>query len=268
MFSTAHAIFILISSLLVLNGVLAIRGKKPALEKMIKVCFFLSLVSEAVKVLSVIEIIPVVEPAVENGALIYRETGAWAPYLQTEHLPLELCSLQILFMFLFLVIKNRRWRTMLLAVMYGTSIIGGVMAVVFASIAPEFETAAAFFSAPRAWQFFLYHSMIIVLGIAIGMDREYELHFKDVRYALAGAAGLDCISFYVNSAMSIPYYQGDTLVGMGYAVNFFSSYNNPLGIVMTDKSQYFLYLLIRLALAVLLILLVFLPFALRDRKKR
>lgn len=54
---------------------------------------------------------------------------------------------------------------------------------------------------------------------------------------------------------------------MGYAVNFFSSYANPLGIVITGKTGLLLYLLIRLVLATLLILLSFVPFALRDRRE-
>ena len=66
------------------------------MDRLIRVCFVLGLISEAVKVLCVVEILPVVEPAIENGVLAYRQTGAFAPYLQAEHLPLELCSLQIL----------------------------------------------------------------------------------------------------------------------------------------------------------------------------
>ena len=267
MFSAAHIVFILISVFLIIVGVLLVRRIRPTLQRLITVFFLFSLVSEAVKVLSVIEIIPVVEPVIKDGMLVYQETGAYAPYLQAEHLPLELCSLQILFMFLFLVIKNRNRRRIVLSLIYGTSMIGGVIAIILSSIAPEFETAAAFFSEPRAWQFFLYHSLIVVLGIAIGMDREYTLHFKDARYALGGVWGLDCIMFYLNSVMSIPYYQGDELVGMGYAINYFSSYTNPLGILISEKSQYLLYLLIRLVLAVLLILLVFVPMALRDKKQ-
>ena len=268
MFSTAHIIFILISIVLIAAGTLLVRRKRPSLERLIRAFFLFSLVSEAVKMFSVVEIVPVVEPVVENGVLFYRETGAYAPYLQAEHLPLELCSLQIVFMFLFLVISDPDHRRKILALIYGTSIPGGLTAILLSSIAPEFETAAAFFSAPRAWQFFLYHSLIVVLGIAIGMDGEYRLHFRDVRYTLAGLLGLDWIMFYLNSVFSIPYYRGDQLAGMGYAVNFFSSYSNPLGIVISSKDQYLLYLLIRLLIGSLLILAVFSPLALRDRRER
>ena len=268
MFGTAHLVFIAISVVLIVFGLIMIRRKKPPIRRLIKVCFILGVIMEAVKVLSVILILPVVEPAVENGVLVYRETGAYAPYLQAEHMPFELCSLQLVFMFLALIIKNKKWKKRIYATMYGTAVIGGVMAILLSSIAPEFESAAAFFSAPRAWQFYLYHSMIVTMGIAIGMSEECDLHFRDVCAMLAAVLILDCASFYVNSLMSIPYYQGDTLVGMGNAINYFSSYNNPLGIVMSTKGQYFLYLAIRFVLACCITMLVYWPLTLKGKRNR
>ncbi len=53
--------------------------------------------------------------------------------------------------------------------------------------------------------------------------------------------------------------------GVGNAVNYFSSYNNPLGIPMATKGQWLLYLLIRIALALILITLVQLPLRKKDR---
>lgn len=143
---------------------------------------------------------------------------------------------------------------------------GGLTAVLLSSIAPEFETAAAFFSAPRAWQFFIYHAMIIVLGVAIGMDQEYGLRFRDVRYTLVGLLGLDIVMFYMNSVFSIPYYRDGRVAGIAYAANYFSSYDNPLGIAMTGKAQFLTYLLIRFVLGSSLILCTFAPLLLRGRK--
>ena len=65
--------------------------------------------------------------------------------------------------------------------------------------------------------------------------------------------------------LSTPYYSGDTLIGVGNAVNYFSSYNNPLGIPMATKGQWLLYLLVRIALALILITLVQLPLRKKDR---
>ena len=265
MFSQGHLIFIGISIALIIFGVVMCCLKKPPIEKLMLICFIISLVLEAAKVLTVIQIIPVVEPVVENGMLVYRETGAYAPYIQREHLPFELCSLQIAFMFLVLIVKDPAWKKHLLAFMYGTTIVGGTLALLFSSIAPEFETTAAFLTAPRAWEFYLYHSMIIVLGIDIGMDKRINLHFSDAKWLVLILIALDCSTFYLNSIMSIPYYQGDNLVGMGYAINYFSSYSNLSGTVMSTKPLFFRWLLTRLGLGAVLIILVFLPLLLRKK---
>lgn len=266
MFSQGHLIFLGLSVVLILFGVYMCRTRKPPLDKLIRICFLISLVLEAAKVFTVIQIVPVVEPAIENGALIYKETGQYAPYIQAEHLPFELCSLQIVFMFLSLVIKDRTWKKRIWALIYGTSIIGGTIALLLPSIAPEFATTAAFLGAPRAWEFFLYHSMIVVVGIAVGMDRTCGLRYSDMKWMMILVTLLDFSTFYLNSIMTVPYYRGDNLMGIGYAINYFSSYNNPLGIVVSTKAQYFVYLAIRILIALVLIPIVFLPFLRRKQK--
>lgn len=45
---------------------------------------------------------------------------------------------------------------------------------------------------------------------------------------------------------------------MSHRINFFSSYVNPLGLVLTEKWQWIVYLVVRLALAITLILLLYL----------
>jgi hypothetical protein len=90
MYSQGHLIFIGISLILILFGTAMCRKYKLPIDKPVRLCFLLSLFLEAAKILTVIEIIPVVEPVVENGALVYRGTGAFAPYIQREHLPLDI----------------------------------------------------------------------------------------------------------------------------------------------------------------------------------
>jgi len=90
MYSQGHLIFIGISLILILFGTAMCRKYKLPIDKLVRLCFLLSLFLEAAKILTVIEIIPVVEPVVENDALVYRGTGAFAPYIQREHLPLDI----------------------------------------------------------------------------------------------------------------------------------------------------------------------------------
>ena len=190
----------------------------------------------------------------------------YTPYIAKEHLPLELCSLYLLFMPLALIIRNKKWKKRLYAVMFISGTIGGLMGIVLASIAGDFETTAAFFTAPRAWQFFLFHSMIVSLSIYIGFGDESGLRFSDWKTAVLGILVLDIPTFYINSVLSSEVYMADQVAGVSHRINFFSSYVNPLGLILTEKWQWIVYLVIRAALATGLIILLYLPLLRRGRK--
>ena len=195
----------------------------------------------------------------ETAQSFAEETGAFTPYLEAEHFPFELCSYQIVFIFLALELKNPKWRKRLYAVMYTTCIAGAGMGILFSSAAIGLTGIRDFVFSLQVWRAFLYHSMLVILGLYIGWCEECDVHFKDVKYSLISIILLDFITFHINSMMATPYYSGDTLVGVGNAINYFSSYNNPLGIVMADKTQWYVYLTIRFVLAVILITLINLP---------
>jgi hypothetical protein len=72
----------------------------------------------------------------------------------------------------------------------------------------------------------------------------------------------------MNAICSVPVYQNDRLIGVEYAVNYFSSFNDPLGIPMPEKWMHLIYLAIRAAAAVVLIPLVYLPLFIRDWRER
>ena len=210
---------------------------------------------------------PVVVPSVSAAGLTYIETGAYAPYLQMEHLPLELCSMQVLFLLFARFMKDGVWRRRLLAFMYPTCVLGAGLAVVLSSIAPEFSTTRAFLTSPRAWQFFIYHSMLIVLGIYLGVNRETGIRFRHLGSTIFGLFLLDFASFYTNSIFSEPVYIGNRLQGLSYHLNYFSSYDDPLGIYMTTKEQWLVYLAVRFALAAALVTLCYLPLYFREKRE-
>jgi len=60
-------------------------------------------------------------------------------------------------------------------------------------------------------------------------------------------------TFYLNSVFSQPVYAAGKPVGVVYRTNFFSSYVNPLCLVLTRRWQWLTYLAIRLGLAAALI---------------
>ena len=268
MFSTGHLIWIGLSFVIVSAGVLFFRKTQPSLSKLIRICFILGLVSEVVKIVSVITIVPVVDAAVvmQNGqpVLTYIPRYDYTPMLGAEHLPLELCSLQLIFMLIVIVTKNKKLQQNIFSIMYPTGLIGGIMGIILSGTAPYATGLADFFTSPRMLQYFLYHIMIVWLSICLGMSRESGLTFRKWRLAIAALILLDIPTFYLNSVLSDKVYVNGELIGATHRINIFSSYVNPIGLVLTEKWQWIVYLLIRLVLAVIMVIVVFLPF--RKRK--
>ena len=270
MFSTGHVIWITVSFVLIGVALFITMHNKPSLDKVINVCFVLGLVSEVIKIYSVMDIVPLVNQEIVNNGGVYEiayvPTGEYTPMMGMEHLPLELCSLQIVFM-LACFIRQERVKRMIHALMYPTGIIGGLLGVVMATMTSYVKDQSEYLTSPRVWQYFLYHSMIIFLSIYIGYCKESRLRFSDWKSAVFTIIVLDIPSFYLNSVFSSRMYHDDQLVGVTHRINFLSSYVNPLGLVLTEKWQWLLYLLIRLVLAWILIILLFLPFLRRKENK-
>lgn len=265
MYSTAHIIFIIISLVLIVVGVMICEKTKVTIPSLIKVCFLIALICEVIKIFAIIDIVPIVETIVEDGIIVYKETGRFSPYIKAEHLPFELCSYQIIFLFLARVVKNELWKRRIYSLIYATALIGGTLAIFLSSIAPEYDTTSEFLLSIRAWEFYIYHSMIVVIAIVIARDKNNYLRFGDIKWTCIILLLLDIFSFYLNSIFSIPIYKNDNLIGLEYAVNYFSSYNNPLGIVLDTKKAYLIYLMLRFIVALVLIVIIYLPFLKRDK---
>ena len=269
MFSPAHLLWIAISLALIVGGLILIRIRKPTLEQVLRACLIVGFLSEVIKVFCVTTILPTVAPSVSGGELVYTVAGQYTPYMKMEHLPLELCSLMIVFLAAALLLKDPVWRERLLTLMFITGVIGGTMGILLAYITTEYDTIGAFFAAPRAWQFFLYHAMVVMLGLYLGFVRQSEISLKSLKPTLLMIVAMDLPTFYLNSVLSVPVYRGSELVGVAYSTNFFSSYVNPLGLVLTEKWQWLAYLAIRAVLATALIsLLLWLSGAVRKARAK
>lgn len=262
MFSQGHLIWIGISAILIAGGLFLCMCKRPPLRRVLAVSMALGAVSEVIKIFSVAEIVPMVDPVIaESGGstvLQWVPTGQYTPYLAMEHLPLELCSLFLLFNLLALTMKEGKLKKWLYAVMFASGTLGGLMGIALSSIAGYYTTTAAFFSSVRAWQFFLFHSMIVVVSIYLGLSGESGLVFSDWKKAIIGLVVLDLPTFYLNSVFSSEVYVHDKVVGVTHRINFFSSYVNPLGLILTEKWQWITYLIIRGACALAAVVLLYL----------
>ena len=261
MFSTGHLIWIGISVVLIVCGLTVCQKKKPSIRKVLSICMIIGIISEIIKIFAVAEIVPLVDPEIvqQNGNAVIRwlPSGEYTPYLGMEHLPLELCSIYLLLMFLALVLKDGKWKQAIYAVMFASGTLGGIMGIVMSAIAGYYSTPLEYFLSVRVWQFFLFHSMIVTCSLYIGFSKESALVFSDWKKAMAGLVILDIPSFYLNSVLSSEVYFHGELVGVTHRINLFSSYVNPLGLILTEKWQWITYLLIRGALATGLVVLLY-----------
>lgn len=155
-----------------------------------------------------------------------------------------------------LLMKDGVWRERLLTLMYVTGTIGGVLGILLAYITVDYVTVMDYFASPRVWQYFIYHAMVVALGLYLGFGRGAGISLKDLKATMIGLVALDLPSFYLNSVFSTPVYADGKPVGVVYRVNFFSSYMNPLGLVLTEKWQWLAYLAVRLAVALMLVSLL------------
>ena len=266
-FSQAHIIFIIFSIFLFIVGTLICYKYNFPTDKVIKTCFFLALFSEISKIFMTMQIVPVVETVVENGALVYKNTGEFAPYIRSEFLPLHLCSLQIIFLFLAIVVKNTKWEKRILSFIYCTALIGGILAIFLSTIVSEYNNEVEFLTSIRAWIFYLYHVMIMVIAMVIARDKKIDIRFEDIKWSYIFLFFLDIASLYLNSIFTVPLYNNGMLMGITHVSNYFSSYQNPLNIQMTNKNAYLIYMCIRFVGIVILITLLYLPLLKRNKKR-
>ena len=264
MYSQGHIIFIIASFIIIFLGVLFCKTKSIPTEKVIWACFLIGLTCEVIKIFCVIKMVPIVELTSENGTLIFKNTGKFSPYIESVYLPFELCSYQILFLFLARIIKNEKWKRRIYSLIYATALIGGLLAIFLSYISNDYNSTKEYLLSIRAWEFYIYHAMIVIVAIAIARDEHYKPRFSDIKLTSIIILLFDILSFYMNSLLSVPIYNNEKLMGLTYSLNYFSSYNNPLGITITTKNQYLIYLLIRLIIGFLFVVIVHLPFLKRK----
>ena len=110
--------------------------------------------------------------------------------------------------------------------------------------------------------------MIIALGLIIVRSDMIDWsmkHFRDTTLIIY-LCGL--ISIYLNSMLASPTYEDGRLVSVDFWTNFFFTYQNPLGIRITQLWQWYLYLLILALLAAVLLYLFYMPLIRRKQSKR
>ena len=252
MFSWQHFVWLFICALLITASLVLYEKKKPSFRTVLTYCCIICFLSEFTKVFNVIEMVPS-----EDGSMIF-------PYLPMNHLPLHLCSLQILLIVYLRLSENEKTKENLMVFMFPSCILGALSALLMPSIFTTSITVDQAFTSPMAYQFFIFHSMLIVLGVIIAKCGVIEWKWEHYFRCMAIAVVLGFISLYVNSIFASPTYLNGKLLHVDFWPNFMFSYNNPLGIRITTLTGWYLYLVILLTV---IAVLCFICFFIVIRKK-
>lgn len=249
MFSIVHLIWIAICLLVIFVSIFTIKKKQLSMQRILSCACVVCVASEVIKVFSSMELVPSAD-----GTTMY-------PYMLPQHLPFHLCSIQIIIIFIVRFASNVKLKNTLLAFLYPTCIIGAVLALVMPSIftGGTLELSQAF-THPLAYQYFLYHSMLIILGISVIIIKAVDLTRKHYFSTIGILGTLAFISVYLNSMLAAPTYISGQLQHVDYTPNFFFTVKLPFDIVYTEIWQWYLYVGCIAVLAIIVIALFYLPF--------
>ncbi|MBP3384002.1 MAG: YwaF family protein [Firmicutes bacterium] len=249
MFSTVHIIWLIICAAVIAASLIYIKKCRITLDKILNVCCAVCVISEVIKVFSMMELVPSAD-----GSTMY-------PYMMPQHLPFHLCSIQIIIIFFVRFAADGKVKEAFTAFLYPTCIFGAVLALMIPSIftGGTIELSQGF-THPLAYQYFLYHAMLIILGAGIVMTGETDIRRKHYLSTVGILGVLAFISVYLNSWLAAPTYVSGELVHVDYTPNFFFTVKLPFDIVYTEIWQWYLYVAGIAAAGLAVIALFYIPF--------
>lgn len=255
MYSVYHFGWIAVS---IIAGTLAfvyLKKNRIPLDRALTYACVVCVLSELIKTFSVIKMVP---SADGSSMSVYMESG---------QVPLHLCSIQIIFIFITKFSKNHKLRETLLGFMYPTCVVGAILAIFIPTIFISGVDVTRAFTHPWPYQYFLYHTMLVVLGLYIYACKEVNLQPRHYLSTIGLLGALAFVSLYINSLFAEPTYKDGKLISVDYTTNFFFTYDNPLGITFTEIWHWYLYLAIIITIAVVVIFLFYVPIIIKAKKK-
>lgn len=257
MFTLNHYIWLAICIISIVVFTILIKKLKPSFNLIFTIAVILCVLSEATKMFSVIKFDYIGEDLV--------------PYIQNQHLPLHLCSIQIIFIVVVRFMNpNNKIRSGLLGFMFPTFIIGASLALLIPTIFESSVPVEKAFIHPLAYQYFLYHAMLITLGIYIITEKEFNIQPKHylTTMMILGLFGL--MSLYLNSIFAHMTYDVEKEVfDLLYSPNFFFTAISPIpGIRITEPWHWYLYILIIVIIAFSSIAIFYIPIFIRYFKNK
>lgn len=248
MYTLQHFIWLALCFVIIILSIILLKKYKPSLRQVLTIACVVAVVSEIIKTFSLMQLVPS-----SDGTRFY-------PYIELENVPLHLCSVQIVLIFMTRFMKESNKRTTILAFMYPTTIVGAFAAIMIPTVFTKHVPVGNAFTHVMAYQFFLYHAMLIILGIYIVMSKEVKIEKKHFISSFIILFGLSFISLYVNSIFANVRYVNGEVVSIDYVGNFFFTYETPIGIRFTKIWHWYLYYSILFSIATMFLFVFFLPF--------
>jgi hypothetical protein len=150
--------------------------------------------------------------------------------------------------------------------MYATGIGGAAMALILCTVIDGSAPWASFIK-PRAYEYHIYHCMLIIMGYYILISGEVKFKVKHIFTTLAGILCAAWCSVHINSILSVPHYENGKLISVDYNTNFFFTFDPPIDVQLTEVWHWIVYLLILLSAVIILEAILFIPPILIEKRK-
>lgn len=248
MFTLNHFIWLSISIVIIIVSVIMLNKYKPELNKVLSVAVIGAVLSEFTRAFSLMHLIPSTDGTMN------------IPFVELHNLPFHLCSVQVLLILFTRFAKEGPIRTAVLAFMYPTCAVGAFIALFIPIIFTDDIDVSQAFTHPIAYQYFLWHSLLIVLGIYIAISKQVDIQKKHCFTTIGILFGMAMISLYLNSWMAMPTYRNGELVSVDYTPNFFFTYKPPIPFEFTEIWHWYIYFIILVAVVCIVALIFYLPF--------
>jgi hypothetical protein len=263
-FGRNHIITVGVCLFLIILGSILIVKKDVKFEKILNIMLILWLCSEAIKMvyglkylLSDGTTIEILKYKAQEGITI---VSAFYP---RDYLPLHLCALQPLLMLIVKFTKNENLKDKILKFMFPTCILGAFIAIVV-------NTVGCAFNDLIVYEYFLFHTALIIYGISIMTRKKITITFKSHLETLGILIVVFISSIWVNSILSDT---NSNHVIMGVEdidlyTNFLYSMKPPMeGLPLLNLNHgWFVYFFTIVLLGLVLITLIHLPFMIKNRK--
>jgi len=203
-------------------------------KKLVWICAFLGLLCEIEKILFFMQETP-------GG---YR--------LPAEHIPLNMCPLQIFFIFALALSESPQKCKTILSYMYPTMIGGGFIGMLIPSVVVLGYHGLLDFS---TYRYFFFHGMLIFLGLYLYLSKPIQYTIKNYGIALAFVSMIVMFAIWVNA-----------FFGWDPAVNFWFIVRPPAeGLPILNLNHgWAVYAFHLVWICVLLITLCYIPVIKRD----